>query len=55
MKIGLLSDTHGWINPRLFDFFENCAEIWHADDIGNIETADFIWILVLLFMMFGFN
>jgi putative phosphoesterase len=40
MKIGLLSDTHGWIHPRLFTHFENCDEIWHAGDIGNIETAD---------------
>jgi uncharacterized protein len=40
MKIGLLSDTHGWIHPRLFDHFEGCDEIWHAGDIGNIETAD---------------
>ncbi|HEX2968553.1 MAG TPA: metallophosphoesterase family protein [Bacteroidales bacterium] len=40
MKIGLLSDTHGWIHPRLYDFFSSCDEIWHAGDIGNIETAD---------------
>jgi uncharacterized protein len=40
MKIGLLSDTHGWIHPRLFDNFAECDEIWHAGDIGNIETAD---------------
>jgi predicted phosphodiesterase len=40
MKIGLLSDTHGWIHPRLFDHFAECDEIWHAGDIGNIETAD---------------
>jgi uncharacterized protein len=40
MKIGLLSDTHGWIHPRLFDHFSGCDEIWHAGDIGNIETAD---------------
>lgn len=40
MKIGLLSDTHGWIHPKLFDFFAECDEIWHAGDIGNIETAD---------------
>lgn len=40
MKIGLLSDTHGWIHPRLFDFFKECDEIWHAGDIGDIETAD---------------
>ncbi len=40
MKIGLLSDTHGWIHPRLFDHFSTCDEIWHAGDIGNIDTAD---------------
>ena len=42
MKIGLISDTHGWIHPRLFDHFAGCDEIWHAGDIGNIETADIL-------------
>lgn len=40
LRIGLLSDTHGYINPRILDFFSTCDEIWHAGDIGNIETAD---------------
>jgi hypothetical protein len=40
MKIGLISDTHGWIHPRLFEHFKEVDEIWHAGDIGNIETAD---------------
>lgn len=40
MMIGLISDTHGWIHPRLFHHFEKCDEIWHAGDIGNIQTAD---------------
>jgi putative phosphoesterase len=40
MKIGLISDTHGWIHPRLWDHFYECDEIWHAGDIGNLETAD---------------
>ncbi|MDQ1332648.1 MAG: uncharacterized protein QG576_683, partial [Bacteroidota bacterium] len=40
MKIGLISDTHGWIHPRLFEPFKEVNEIWHAGDIGNIETAD---------------
>lgn len=39
-KIGVLSDTHGWIHPDLFEFFEDVDEIWHAGDIGNIETYD---------------
>ena len=40
MKIGLISDTHGWLHPRLFDHFAECDEMWHAGDIGNTETAD---------------
>lgn len=39
-RIGLLSDTHGFINPRVFAFFSDCDEIWHAGDIGNIETYE---------------
>jgi putative phosphoesterase len=39
-RIGLLSDTHGTLNPRILDFFANCDQIWHAGDVGNIETAD---------------
>jgi putative phosphoesterase len=39
-RIGLLSDTHGYIDPKLYDFFEECDEIWHAGDIGNIAVAD---------------
>ena len=38
--IGLLSDTHGSVNPRILAFFASCDEIWHAGDIGNTETAD---------------
>ena len=36
--IGLISDTHGYIHQRVFSFFSDCDEIWHAGDIGNIET-----------------
>lgn len=39
-KIGLLSDTHGSLDPKLFEFFKDVDEIWHAGDFGNIETLD---------------
>ena len=39
-KIGLLSDTHGWLNPAVFDFFKDCDEIWHVGDIGSADVAD---------------
>lgn len=38
--IGLLSDTHGSIDPRVFSFFNDCDELWHAGDIGNIDTLE---------------
>ena len=40
MKIGILSDTHCTLIPQLFDFFKDVDELWHAGDIGSIETAD---------------
>ncbi len=39
-RIGLLSDTHGYLDPSIFGYFEKCDEIWHAGDIGTIEVAD---------------
>lgn len=38
MKIGLLSDTHGYLDPTLLRYFENVDEIWHAGDIGSEEV-----------------
>jgi putative phosphoesterase len=39
VKIGLLSDTHGYLDPRLLEHFRDCDEIWHAGDIGNIKVS----------------
>ena len=38
--IGLISDTHGYLDDAVFRHFENCDEIWHAGDFGSIELAD---------------
>jgi len=38
-RIGLLSDTHSYIHPKVSVFFAECDEIWHAGDIGDLETA----------------
>ena len=40
IKIGLLSDTHGYIDPKVYKYFANVDEIWHAGDIGSIEVTD---------------
>ena len=33
-RIGILSDTHGYLSPKVFSFFRDCDELWHAGDIG---------------------
>ena len=38
-RIGLLSDTHGWLNPKIYEFFKDCDEIWHAGDIGDYDIT----------------
>lgn len=39
-RIGLISDTHGYLDPTIFEYFENCDEIWHAGDFGGNEIAE---------------
>lgn len=34
MTIGLISDTHGFLDPAVSMHFVECDEIWHAGDIG---------------------
>lgn len=40
IKIGLISDTHNYLDPQVFDYFKDCDEIWHAGDFGTIEIAN---------------
>ncbi|MEM9339129.1 MAG: metallophosphoesterase family protein [Bacteroidota bacterium] len=35
MKIGLLSDTHAYLDDKVYDYFKEVDEIWHAGDIGD--------------------
>ena len=39
-KIGLLSDTHSFLDPAIFKYFVACDEIWHAGDIGNPDVVN---------------
>ncbi|MBL7941229.1 MAG: metallophosphoesterase family protein, partial [Flavobacteriales bacterium] len=39
-RIGVISDTHGWLDPSVFRHFENCDEIWHAGDVGDVAILD---------------
>jgi uncharacterized protein len=39
-RIGLLSDTHSYLDPQIFKYFSKCDEIWHAGDFGNVKISD---------------
>ena len=38
IRIGLISDTHGWLDPEVQKHFAQCDEIWHAGDIGDLNV-----------------
>jgi uncharacterized protein len=40
MKIGLMSDTHSYLDPKVFQYFDTCDEIWHAGDFGTLAVVD---------------
>ena len=39
-RIGLISDTHGFLDDRFFIHLKECDEIWHAGDIGSLEVTE---------------
>jgi putative phosphoesterase len=39
-RIALLSDTHNYLDPKLFKYFDSCDQIWHAGDIGTITITE---------------
>lgn len=38
MKIGVISDTHGYIHPKVFSIFNGVDLILHAGDIGSEDV-----------------
>ncbi len=40
MRIGLISDTHNYLDPLVYKYFDEVDEIWHAGDIGTNVVTD---------------
>ena len=40
LRIGLISDTHNYLDPQVKDYFKDCDEIWHAGDFGTSHIAE---------------
>jgi putative phosphoesterase len=39
-RIGLVSDTHDYLDDAIIEHFSNCDEIWHAGDFGTMALAE---------------
>ena len=53
MRIALLSDTHSYLDPKVFKYIEGCDEVWHAGDIGSLEVTDQLKKIKPLRAIFG--
>lgn len=40
--IGLLSDTHGYLDENILHHLSHCDEIWHAGDWGNASVWEIL-------------
>ena len=40
MRIGLISDTHSFLDEKVYQYFKECDEVWHAGDIGDITVLE---------------
>ena len=53
LRIGLLSDTHGFYDPAIADHFSGCHEIWHAGDIGDQQVIDRLSVIAPVIAVYG--
>ena len=40
MRVGVLSDTHNLLRPRVLERLEGCERILHAGDVGDLEILE---------------
>ena len=51
--IGLISDTHGFLDSKFETHLRKCDEIWHAGDIGSMKVAERLREIAPLKAVFG--
>ncbi len=52
-RIALLSDTHNYLDPKIFKYFESCDQIWHAGDVGTVAITDQLSRIKPLIAVYG--
>ncbi len=53
MVIGLISDTHSFLDPKVFEHFKDVDEIWHAGDLGDAMVMEELKKFKLLRAVYG--
>ncbi|MDX5423540.1 MAG: metallophosphatase family protein [Hymenobacteraceae bacterium] len=53
MKIGLLSDTHSYLDDQILRLLSDRDEIWHAGDFGSLEVSERLSGVALLRGVYG--
>ncbi len=55
MLIGVISDTHGYVDPRLAAAFAGVDAIVHAGDVGGAHVLDALHAMAPLYAVCGNN
>ena len=53
MTIGLISDSHGYVGQDAIEHLDDCDEVWHAGDIGDLKTAEYLESKYKIRMIYG--
>lgn len=53
MKIGLLSDTHSYLDEQILRHLQACDEIWHGGDFGSVAVSEALSALAPLRGVYG--
>jgi putative phosphoesterase len=54
-RVGLISDTHGWLDPRVLDELAGVDAILHAGDVGALVIVDTLRRLAPTYVVRGNN
>ncbi|MGL6174158.1 MAG: metallophosphoesterase family protein [Cellulosilyticaceae bacterium] len=55
MRVGIISDTHGVLNPQVVHWLGDCEAILHAGDVGAKEVLDELKKIAPVYVVKGNN
>ena len=53
MKLGIISDTHGYFHPAIATYFNGVDRILHAGDVGAVDILDRLEEIALVQAVWG--